>query len=151
MNIKILFAFIGLFFAIGADAATSPLVRIFSTSTDWAGLTGLPLSRHDVKFENANKIVNKGMRLYYLDGFPCYGFGEDARVWLGGNKKQDGNIRIACVYPPREINFAWEYANIDDLQSKTTGLMKCNISGDGVVLTVDLSKCDKSVRWEDYK
>ena len=151
MNIKYIFAVIAVCLPFVTTAATTPVTRIFSTSTDWSALTGIPMSRHDVKFVNTTKTVANGMTLYYLDAFPCYGFGEDARIWLGAKNKSDGAIRIACLYPPREINFAWQFAARDDFQKQTTGLMTCNVSGDGTTLTVDLSKCEKSHAWDEYR
>ncbi len=126
-------------------------VRLFSTSTDWQALTGFRLAQYKIAFTNVSGAIGKGMTLYYLDGFPCYGFGDSARVWLGPKKQQDGELRIACVYLPRELKFAWQYAERDDLQSRTTGMMTCNLSGSGYELVVDLSKCDKTNSWDEYK
>lgn len=142
--------------AVAADDDTppqvAPRVSIFSTSTDWEGLTGLQLNEYRIKFVPDSKLIGRqGLVLYYLDGFPCYGLGFGVRVWLGPNGKDDGGkISIACVYPPTEVKFTWRNATRDADQAVSTGMLTCPVKGDRE-LTVDLSKCVKDKDWTEYK
>ena len=127
-------------------------ISIFSTSTDWEGVTGLMLHEYHGRFKyaNNNRLVGRGVVLYYLDGFPCYGLGEGVRVWLGPNKAHDGDLRIACVHAPREIKFAWRNMSRDGTQAATTGEITCPVSGDRD-FEIDLSKCTMGPDWDTYK
>ena len=154
---KIIFAFAIMLGATAsfADTATPPLLRrvsIFSTSTDWQAITGLLLNEYRGVFKPDSKLIgNKGLELYYLDGFPCYGLGAGVRVWLGQNNKSDGDLRIACVYAPDVIYFSWRNATRDADQGVGTGLLTCPVDADGRDLVIDLSKCDKGKDWSEYK
>lgn len=140
--------------AMAATAPTpvQPRVSIFSTSTDWQGVTGLTLNEYHGRFKYAanSKLVGRGLILYYLDGFPCYGLGEGVRVWLGPNDKHEGELRIACVHAPTQIKFAWRNAARDADQAATTGQITCPVTGDRE-LTIDLSKCTRDPDWDTYK
>lgn len=142
--------------AFAADAPTkltpTPRISIFSTSTDWEAVTGLYLNEYRGKFKysNNNKLIGRGLILYYLDGFPCYGLGEGVRVWLGPRGEHDGELRIACVHAPTEIKFAWRNATRDADQAATTGLLTCPVTGDRE-LTIDLARCTRGPDWESYK
>lgn len=128
-----------------------PRISIFSTSADWQGLTGLVYHEYHGKFVPLASMVGKGLVLYYLDGFPCYGLGEGVRIWLGPNNKHDGELRIACLYPPKEINFTWRNATRDADQAQSTGILTCPVESDGRELTISLSKCTKGPDWDEYK
>jgi len=158
---KRLIAFIMLSCAVtvarGATTSTAaPLPRapisIFSTSTDWEGVTGLTLEEYHGKFKYSNnsKLVGRGLVLYYLDGFPCYGLGAGVRVWLGPRGEHDGDLRIACVHAPTEIKFAWRNATRDADQAVTEGILTCPVTGERE-LSIDLSKCTRGPDWESYK
>ncbi len=138
--------------AHGADApASTSRVSIFSTSTDWQALTGLSLEQYSARFiPDAKLIGRQGLVLYYLDGFPCYGLGYGVRVWLGPNNKHDGDLHIACVYPPTEINFSWRNATRDADQAAGTGILTCPVTGERE-LTIDMSKCRRGKDWSEYK
>ena len=82
----------------GDKPVATPRVSIFSTSTDWEALTGLRYSEYRGEFIPSSGIVGRGLVLYYLDGFPCYGLGDGVRIWVGPNNKHDGELRIACLY-----------------------------------------------------
>ncbi len=139
------------FTAFSADApAPAPRVSIFSTSTDWQALTGLQLNEYRIDIRGDKKMVGRGMVLYYLDGFPCYGLGYAVRTWISPTGDQDGPLRIACVYPPREIKFAWRNATRDADQATSTGLLTCPTTGDRD-LTVDLSKCTQDRGWSQFE
>ena len=138
-----------------ADTTTPPLLRrvsIFSTSTDWQAITGLLLNEYRGNFKPDSKLIgNKGLVLYYLDGFPCYGLGDGVRVWMGPNNKHDGDLRIACVYAPETINFSWRNATRDADDAVGTGLITCPVDADGRDLMIDLSKCTLGKDWAEYK
>lgn len=138
--------------AICADASLpTPRVSIFSTSTDWQGVTGLTLNEYNGKFKTDKKLVKQGLVLYYLDGFPCYGLGYGVRVWVGPDGKTDNNLHIACVAAPKEIRFAYRNATRDADQATTTGILTCPVRDDGRDLTIDLSDCTVGPDWDDYK
>ncbi len=139
-----------------ADTPTTPpllrRVSVFSTSTDWQAITGLLLNEYRGNFKPDAKLIgNKGLVLYYLDGFPCYGLGDGVRVWLGPNNKHDGDLRIACVHAPTEINFSWRNATRDADDAVGTGLITCPVVADERDLTIDLSKCTLGKDWAEYK
>lgn len=156
---KILTAFGFILFVICASSGDTqtppppaPRVSIFSTSTDWQAITGLLLNEYRGKFIPDSKLAgNKGVVLYYLDGFPCYGLGDGVRIWFGPNNKHDGELRIACVYPPTEINFSWRNATRDADDAVGTGLLTCPVRSDGRDLTIDLSKCERGKDWDEYR
>ncbi len=131
--------------------APQPRISIFSTSTDWEGLTGLSYHEYRGKFITSSSLVGKGLVLYYLDGFPCYGLGEGVRVWLGPNDKHEGELRIACIYPPKEINFTWRNATREADQAVSTGLLTCPVESEDRELTINLSECKKGTDWKDIK
>ncbi len=131
-------------------APTPKRISIFSTSTDWEGLTGLQLAQYSGEFIHDSKLIGKGLVLYYLDGFPCYGLGYGVRVWLGPGKKHDGDLHIACLYPPTELKFTWRNALRDADEAVSTGILTCPVSGDRHLI-IDLSKCTKGKDWSEYK
>ena len=136
--------------AIAADAP-QPRVSIFSTSTDWQAVTGLTLNEYSGKFISDKKLVGRGLVLYYLDGFPCYGLGFGVRVWVGPDGKTDNDLAIACVAAPTEIKFAYRNATRDADQATTTGILTCPVSDRGRDLTIDLSDCIVGPDWDEYK
>ena len=127
-----------------------PRISLFSTTTDWAALTGLPLRQFTGEFKWSNSDVGRGMVMYYLDAFPCYGEADSVRIWLGPNKQHDGKLRLVCVHAPTEISFTWRDATRDADQAQSTGLLKCPVTGD-YELTIDMSKCTRGPDWKDYK
>ena len=135
----------------GSTPAPTPRISLFSTSTDWQALTGLRYSEYRGKFIPSSGIVGRGLVLYYLDSFPCYGLGEGVRVWIGPNNKHDGELRIACLYAPTEINFTWRNATRDADQAVSTGILTCPVDSDGRELTIDLAHCEKGPDWDEYK
>lgn len=151
---KALFVFFALMYSLGGDCATvsTPArVSIFSTSTDWQAVTGLMLNEYRGTFIPDKKLVAKGLVLYYLDGFPCYGLGDGVRVWIGPNGQNHEHLRIACVAAPTQINFAWRNATRDADQATTTGILTCPVKSDGRELTIDLSDCERGADWDEYK
>jgi hypothetical protein len=134
-----------------ADETPQPRISIFSTSTDWEAVTGLPLSEYRGTFIPDSKLVKKGLVLYYLDGFPCYGLGAGVRVWVGPNGQNHEHLHIACVAAPTEIKFAYLHASRDADDETTTGIITCPISDKGHDLTIDLSKCEIGPDWQEYK
>ena len=150
---RIIFALCGIFAltsAIAADAP-APRVSIFSTSTDWQAVTGRTLNEYSGKFISDKRLVGRGLVLYYLDGFPCYGLGFGVRVWIGPDGKSDNGLAIACVAAPTEIQFAYRNATRDADQATTTGILTCPVSDDGRELTIKLSDCTVGPDWDDYK
>ncbi len=151
---KLIFALLGLFVspAVFADNAPSaPRVSVFSTSTDWEAVTGLNLSEYRGTFISDKELVGRGLVLYYLDGFPCYGLGYGVRVWIGPNGQNHEHLHIACVAAPREIKFAYRNATRDADQATTTGILTCPINDQGRELTIKLSDCVKGPDWDEYK
>ena len=157
---KTLIAFVVTMLGVTASFAdtpptTPPLLRrvsIFSTSTDWQAITGLMLNEYRGRFKPDSKLIGqKGLVLYYLDGFPCYGLGDGVRVWMGPGNKHDGDLRIACVYAPEMISFSWRNAARDADDATGTGLLTCPVDSDGRDLTIDLSKCTLGKDWSEYK
>ena len=137
--------------AFGADAPSSPRVSIFSTSTDWQAVTGLTLNEYNGRFISDKKLVGRGLVLYYLDGFPCYGLGYGVRVWIGPDGKTDNDLHIACVAAPMEIKFAYRNATRDADQATTTGILTCPTRISGRDLTIDLSDCTVGPDWDEYR
>ena len=133
-----------------ADDTPSPRVSIFSTSTDWQGVTGLLLNEYRGTFIPDKKLVGRGLILYYLDGFPCYGLGEGVRAWVGPDWNHE-HLRIACVAAPSEIKFAYRNALRDADEATTTGILYCPVRADGRELTIKLSDCTVGPDWKDYK
>ena len=128
-----------------------PRVSIFSTTVDWAAVTGLRLNQYIGKISgNNNKLVKNGLVLYYLDTFPCYGEADSVRVWISPNGKMVGNLRLVCVHKPTTISFAWRNADEDALDAKTTGILTCSVEGKSE-LKIDLSKCEIGKDWKEYK
>lgn len=136
--------------ATPAPSPATPRISIFSTTTDWAALTGLPLRQYIGKFSWSNSDVNRGMVLYYLDAFPCYGEADSVRIWLGPNKQSTGTLRLVCVHAPTEISFTWRNATRDADQAQSTGLLVCPVTGD-YELKIDMSKCTRGPDWKEYK
>ena len=121
-----------------------PRVSVFSTTTDWQALTGLMLNEYRGVFKTDSKLVgSKGIVLYYLDSFPCYGLGDGVRVWFGPNGKSDGSLRIACVYAPDTIMFSYRNATRDADDARNTGMLTCSVTSDGRELSIDMAKCQK--------
>ncbi len=128
----------------------TPRVSIFSTTTDWAALTGLPLRQFVGKFSWNNKDVSRGLEMYYLDAFPCYGEADSVRVWLGPNKQSDGTLRLVCVHAPKVISFTWRNATREADQGISTGILNCPVTGE-YELNIDISKCTRGPEWKEYK
>ncbi len=148
-----LFALLCVQSSIAADASSDAPARysIFSTSTDWEALTGLQLRQYSARFISDKTLIGRdGLVLYYLDGFPCYGLGYGVRVWLGPRNQHDGELHIACVYPPKEIKFTYRNATRDADQAQSTGMLTCPATGDRE-LVIDLSKCVRSPDWSDME
>jgi hypothetical protein len=149
---KIISVLLALIVAPAYSATTpAPRVSIFSTSTDWQAVTGLTLNEYSGKFISDKKLVGRGLVLYYLDGFPCYGLGFGVRVWIGPDGKSDNDLAIACVAAPTEIKFAYRNATRDADQATTTGILTCPVSDRGRDLTIDLSDCIVGPDWDEYK
>ena len=149
---KIISVLLALIVAPAYSATTpAPRVSIFSTSTDWQAVTGLTLNEYSGKFISDKKLVGRGLVLYYLDGFPCYGLGFGVRVWIGPDGKSDNDLAIVCVAAPTEIKFAYRNATRDADQATTTGILTCPVSDRGRDLTIDLSDCIVGPDWDEYK
>ena len=128
-----------------------PRVSIFSTTVDWAAVTGLMLHQYTGKIYGTDKkFVKDGLVLYYLDSFPCYGEADSVRVWLSPKGKMSGNLRLVCVHKPEFISFAWRNADEDALDARTTGILKCPVEGKRD-LQIDITKCERGPEWTEYK
>ena len=139
-----------------ADTAPVPVVpvqrvSVFSTTVDWAAVTGLSLHQYTGEIYGTNKsLVKNGLVLYYLDSFPCYGEADSVRVWFSPKGKMSGHLRLVCVHKPETISFAWRNADEDALDAKTTGILKCPIEGKRN-FKIDISKCEIGEDWTEYK
>ena len=132
-------------------APTGPTVSIFSTTVDWAAVTGLPLKQYTGEISGRNKsLVKNGLVLYYLDSFPCYGEADSVRVWLSPNGKMSGHLRLVCVHKPETISFAWRNADEEALDARTTGIIKCPITGERH-FKIDIEKCEIGKNWSEYR
>ncbi len=143
------------FFIFPAVAAPDPnpipRINVFSTSTDWEAITGLRLSQYDVTFTPDPALVGqKGLELYVMDGFPCYGQSDRTQIWFGPNNKTNGAISVICLYIPKTITFAWRNADRDALQDTTTGILECPTK-DGNSFEIDMRKCTKGKDWKEYR
>ena len=153
---KFLWGIIFSVFCFAAYADTTPpppvsRVSIFSTTVDWAAVTGLGLHQYTGKVSGTNKsFVKEGLVLYYLDSFPCYGEADSVRVWLSPNGKMSGHLRLVCVHKPETISFAWRNADEDALDARTTGIITCPVDGNRN-FTIDISKCERGKNWTEYK
>lgn len=132
-------------------APVAPRISLFSTTVDWAGISGLSLSQYTGNFSGLNRsLIKNGLILYYLDSFPCYGEADSVRVWVSPSGDAVGKLRLVCIYPPREIKFAWRNAPQDAEQAETTGILTCPVTGD-YELKIDLGKCERGPDWSEYK
>lgn len=155
---KVFFLILGFGFLfngnINAEDITD-IVRpsIFSTSTDWESVTGLRYSQFDISFTRDREIGTIGMELYFLDGFPCIGQAQSARVWISPSKfsaKDDkARMNISCVQRPDTVRFAWREAKKDDSQDTTQGIITCNIKGQGRNISIALQDCVKGKDWDE--
>lgn len=141
-------------FSAVADVAPVPPVQrvsVFSTTVDWAAVTGLPLHQYTGEVYGNNKsLVKNGLVLYYLDSFPCYGEADSVRVWLSPKGKMSGHLRLVCVHQPETISFAWRNADEDSLDAKSTGILTCPLEGKRN-FKIDISKCEIGKNWAEYK
>lgn len=140
-------------FASAQPPVPAPIPRrsIFSTSTDWESVTGLRLAIYDIDFTTDSKMVgNKGIELYYLDGFPCYGQTDRTNAWFGPKGASRGAVSIVCLYPPKEINFAYRTAARDAHQDTTTGILTCPVKHIDK-LALDMSKCVTGKDWKELR
>lgn len=128
-----------------------PRVSIFSTTVDWAAVTGLPLKQYTGEISGQNRsLVKNGLVLYYLDSFPCYGEADSVRVWLSPNGKMSGHLRLVCVHKPESISFAWRNADKEALDARTTGIITCPISGERN-FKIDIKNCEIGKNWSEYR
>ena len=136
---------------LGPDPAIVQRVSVFSTTVDWAAVTGLTLNQYTGTVEGVDKkLVKDGLVLYYLDSFPCYGEADSVRVWLSPKGKMSGHLRIVCLYKPETISFAWRNATEDAIQARSTGILTCPIEGNRH-FTIDISKCERGPDWDERK
>jgi len=128
-------------------SGVQPVFRadIQSTSTDWEAVSGLRLSEYRIKF-TGQKTTGTGWEMYYLDGFPCYGYAQYTRIWVS-QSATDGQIMMNCVRQPAEIKLAYRKAKKDDYQKATDGILSCKLDRN---MNLDLSKCEKKT-WSEYQ
>jgi len=150
---KILALTLALTLTFGAYALT-----VFSTSTDWEAVTGLRASEFRVEFGLDRSVTSIGMELYFLDGFPCFGQSESARVWIAPaqnifrmDTSTDSRMRIVCLYAPAQIKLAYREMRRDAGQGRTTGLKICPTTHSGRNIRIDLRECNSKGRWNDMR
>ena len=160
---KFLFAIFLSLFCLNAFADSQPIppvppapapaqrVSVFSTTVDWAAVTGLMLNQYTGTIKGTDKkLVKDGLVLYYLDSFPCYGEADSVRVWLSPKGKMSGHLRLVCVYKPETISFAWRNAAEDATQARSTGILTCPVEGNRN-FTIDISKCERGPDWDERR
>lgn len=154
---KILYGLIAGFLCASAFADTTPpvppapRVSLFSTTVDWAAVTGLTLNQYTGKITGTDRsFVKNGLVLYYLDAFPCYGEADSVRVWLSPAGKMSGHLRIVCVHKPEKISFAWRNADEEAVQARSTGILTCPVDGN-TSFKIDISKCERGPDWVEYR
>ncbi|MBQ6110312.1 MAG: hypothetical protein IJL05_02945 [Alphaproteobacteria bacterium] len=156
MKVKTIFLLMSLCASVAIARTTTdtppvPRVSVFSTTVDWAAVTGLPWRQYTGKISGTDKsFVKQGLVLYYLDSFPCYGEADSVRVWLSPNGKMSGNLRLVCVHKPETISFSWRNADEQALDSVSTGIITCPVNGDRN-FTVDITQCQRGKDWKEYK
>ena len=129
----------------------TPRVSLFSTTVDWAAVTGLTLNQYTGKITGKDKsLVKNGLVLYYLDSFPCYGEADSVRVWLSPTGQMSGNLRLVCVHKPEKISFAYRNATEDALDARSIGILTCPVVGD-YNFKIDISKCIRGKDWKEYR
>ena len=132
-------------------APIGPRVSIFSTTVDWAAVSGIPLKQFVGTVKGRDKsLVKQGLVLYYLDAFPCYGEADSVRVWLSQNGKMSGHLRLVCLYKPDTISFAWRNADEQASEAVSTGILKCPVEGERN-FTIDISKCERGKDWKEIR
>jgi hypothetical protein len=119
--------------------------NIQSTSVDWEAISGLPLHEYRISFDGKKAAGNIGWEMYYMDGFPCYGYAQYVRAWVNSMDSQ-GEIRLNCLRRPENITLSYRIAKKDESQNRTTGILKCKVEKN---LSVGLDKCEK-VNWNDF-
>jgi len=106
------------------------------------------MSEFRVVFGRDRTVSTIGTELYFLDGFPCFGQAEAARVWLSPATSyavdNAARMRIVCIYPPNELRFAYRHVRRDAVQGATRGIAVCPVQGSGRDLTVNLTECEKT-------
>ena len=154
---KLLALFLSLVcFSAVADDVTPPTpvqprVSLFSTSVDWAAVTGLPWQQYRGEISGTSRLlVKEGLVLYYLDAFPCYGEADSVRVWLSPNGKMSGHLRLVCVHAPETVSFAYRNATEEALDARTFGILTCPVSGKRN-FKIDISKCIRGKNWTEYR
>ncbi|MDR3208392.1 MAG: hypothetical protein LBT45_00925 [Rickettsiales bacterium] len=133
---------------VNRDNKSAPVFRadIQSTSVDWEAVSGLRLREYKITFSGTKAAGSTGWEMYYLDGFPCYGFAQYTRTWVS-QKNGDGFLRANCVRQPKEILLAYRSAKKEDSQGRTTGILRCAVSKN---LVVKLDECT-SQDWSDFE
>lgn len=154
---KFLMFFLPLLFmsSVFADASTpvpiGPRVSVFSTTVDWAAVTGIPLKQFTGTIKGHDKsFVKQGLVLYYLDSFPCYGEADSVRVWFSPKGKMSGHLRLVCLYKPETISFAWRNADEQASDSVSTGILTCPVDGERN-FTIDISQCERGKNWKEIR
>ena len=136
---------------LGPGPAIVQRVSVFSTTVDWAAVTGLTLNQYTGTIKGTDKsLVKEGLVLYYLDSFPCYGEADSVRVWLSPRGKMSGHLRIVCLYQPETISFAWRNATEDATQARSTGILTCPLEGKRN-FTIDIAKCERGPDWSERR
>ncbi|MCL1785622.1 MAG: hypothetical protein FWG39_00530 [Alphaproteobacteria bacterium] len=142
--------------SICAHAQSLPpaTITMFATSADWEAITGMRMSEYRVTFGRDRSVSTIGTELYFLDAFPCFGQAEAARAWVAPatsfQMDNDARMRIVCVYPPKELQFAFREVRRDAVQGVTTGIAVCPAAHSGRNLTVRLNECERT-DWNDIK
>lgn len=137
---------------ISANNSIKEKIYIISTSVNLESVTGLRFSEYEINFSNKiNTLIKDGLILYFLDSFPCFAQVDKNYTILKLNNKNEGNIRLNCLFKPKKISFAWNNIDKNNYSYKQTkGIINCEIK-ENKSFEIDLSSCQKGNNWQDYK
>lgn len=136
---------------LDANNSTKEKVYIVPTSLNLESVTGLTFSEYEIKFSNKiNSLIKDGLVLYSLDSFPCFAQNDKNYIILRSNK-DNGGIRLNCLFKPKKLSFAWNNIGKNDYSyTKTKGILNCKTT-ENKSLEINLLNCEKGNDWKDYK
>lgn len=119
-----------LFLMLGLAISDVRAAAYIAATADWEAITGGRFAEYEMRFGRDESMGEKGLELYWLDGFPCMGETGNVFTWIAPAKKFDWDdradkIRVACVFPPAEVRFAFREAREKEPEGRATGFLVC--------------------------